>query len=72
VYLPNRILAVAPASEVDALAETVPLFAEKRALQDQVTAYVCENRVCELPARDPALFGEQLRRAAHPYETVSP
>ena len=67
VYLPNRVLAVVPEGEIDSLSGSVPLLVRKRALDDRVTAYVCENRVCELPAREPALFRQQLEKPARPY-----
>ena len=34
---------------------------------DAATAYVCEDRVCDLPARSTKVFGEQLRKKPHPY-----
>ena len=60
VFLPNRILVVVPEPELERLAQQVPLLQRKRALDGRTTAYVCENRVCDLPARDPALFRKQL------------
>ncbi len=61
--LPNRVLIVVP--EGDELAEQtqlIPLLDQKRAIKGQATAYVCENRVCELPTSDPAVFAQQLRK----------
>jgi uncharacterized protein YyaL (SSP411 family) len=66
-FLPNRVVAVVPEARVAELSATIPLLEEKRALGGSVTAYVCENRVCQQPARDPELFARQLARDARPY-----
>jgi hypothetical protein len=61
--LPNRVLSVV--TQGDELAQhtqLIPLLDQKRAIKGQPTAYVCENRVCELPTGDPARFAEQLRK----------
>ena len=68
-YLPNRVLAVVPEREVASLVDAIPLLEEKRALGGRVTAYVCEDRVCQRPAQDPALFARQIRKPARPYRT---
>jgi uncharacterized protein YyaL (SSP411 family) len=61
-FLPNRIfLFVAEGEELLRCARTVPLLEGKEATGGQVTAFVCENRVCRLPTSDPAEFAEQLR-----------
>ena len=62
-FLPNRILVVAVEGEdLEEQASVVPLLDGKYAMQGRATAYVCENRVCELPTTDPDLFAEQLTR----------
>ena len=68
LFLPNRVLAVVPEGEVAGLVDRMPILEFKRALDGRTTAYVCENRVCDLPAREPAVFRTQLlkRRAAVP------
>ena len=61
--LPNRILSVV--TEGDELADhagVIPLLDQKRAIKNQPTAYVCENRICELPTSDPDTFAQQLRK----------
>ena len=64
-FLPNRILAVAvEGPDLEEQARVVPLLADKYARSGQATAYVCENRVCDLPTTDPAQFAEQIRRTA--------
>ncbi len=59
-FVPNRILAVV--REEDRLATLVPLVEGKVALGGQATGYVCENRVCDLPTTDPAIFARQITR----------
>ncbi|MDA0206721.1 MAG: thioredoxin domain-containing protein [Acidobacteria bacterium] len=52
-YVPQRIIAVAAESEIPALSATIPLLEDKLAIGGRPTAYVCEERVCKLPAFDP-------------------
>ena len=40
----------------------MPLVEEKTALNGQVTAYVCERRVCELPTTKPEVFATQIAK----------
>jgi uncharacterized protein YyaL (SSP411 family) len=61
-YVPNRILAVVPEKEKEKHETIVPLIENKRASQGRPTAYVCENRVCELPTSDPEVFARQIGR----------
>ena len=64
-FLPNRILAVAvEGPDLEEQARVVPLLEDKYARGGQATAYVCENRVCDLPTTDPAQFAAQIRRPA--------
>jgi uncharacterized protein YyaL (SSP411 family) len=71
VFLPNHVLAVAGERDIPELAAKIPLFEHKRALDGETTAYVCENRVCDLPARDVATFGRQIRTRPAPYPVAS-
>ena len=60
--LPNRILAVATeGDDLRAHSAAVPLVAGKVAREGKVTAYVCQNRVCERPTTDPEVFAAQIR-----------
>ena len=61
VFLPNRIVVVTTESELSELSGRVPLLEHKRALDGKPTAYVCEDRVCEAPARSAAQFAKQIR-----------
>ena len=62
-FLPNRILTVvSEGKELEQHAAVIPLLDRKRAIKGQPTAYVCENRICELPTGDPVTFAGQLRK----------
>ena len=62
-FLPNRILTVVTEGEdLAAHATLVPLVESKVAQKGKATAYVCEQRVCELPTTDPAVFAKQISR----------
>jgi uncharacterized protein YyaL (SSP411 family) len=58
--VPNRILAVTAPG--DGIAALVPVAEGKVALGGRATGYVCENRVCDLPTTDPAVFAKQIDR----------
>ncbi len=60
VHAPHRIVAVAAEADIEELARTIPLLADKRALAGRPTAYVCEERVCKLPTSDPDQLRELL------------
>ena len=63
ILLPNRVLAiVTEGDELSAHAQIIPLLDQKRAINGKPTAYVCEQRICELPTSDPAVFAKQLRK----------
>ena len=61
-FIPNRILTVVTENELPRQADIVPLLKHKRALQGKATAYVCEQKVCELPTVDPEVFAEQIMK----------
>jgi uncharacterized protein YyaL (SSP411 family) len=58
--VPNRVLAVTVPG--DGLGTLVPVADGKVALGGRATGYVCENRVCDLPTTDPAVFARQIGR----------
>jgi uncharacterized protein YyaL (SSP411 family) len=61
-FLPNRIFSmVVEGEELEVHAQLIPLLRGKRAREGEVTAYVCEDRVCRAPTSDPSVFAEQLR-----------
>ena len=66
-YLPNRVVVTCTEAELEGLQQLVPWAERKRALGGKATAYVCENRVCDLPARDVVTFRSQIRARARPY-----
>ena len=65
-FLPNRILTiVAEGAELERHARVIPLLDGKTARAGLATAYVCENRICDLPTTDPAVFATQIA-TVHP------
>jgi hypothetical protein len=65
-FLPNRILTVvAEGAERDRHAQVIPLLDGKTARNGQTTAYVCENRICDLPTTEPVVFATQIA-TVHP------
>jgi uncharacterized protein YyaL (SSP411 family) len=64
LYLPNRVLVVTTESgDFKARSEQVPLLRGRVAREGKTTAYLCQQRVCQLPTTDPSRFGDQLRKA---------
>jgi uncharacterized protein YyaL (SSP411 family) len=63
-FVPNHVLVVVPVGDAQrTLAGRIPLVADKIVTNGKPTAYVCEERVCELPTTDPAVFARQIARA---------
>jgi len=63
VYCPNRIIGIARGDmDVVIAAEIVPLLAERIAIADRPTAYVCERFSCQLPTNDPRELAYQLAK----------
>jgi uncharacterized protein len=58
-WRPNLVLAVAAPSDADA-ARTVPLLAERTAIDRKATAYVCQRFVCRLPVTEPSALAGAL------------
>ena len=56
-YLPNRLVAVAPASGQP---QAMPLLRDRRAIDGRVTAYLCEGFVCQAPTTDRSELARQL------------
>ena len=64
-FIPNRVLVVAAeSSDLAAHAVLIPLLAGKTALSGDATAYVCTRGACELPTKDPLVFGQQIRQVS--------
>ena len=69
VYLPNKaVVVVREGDDLERLSERIPWVGGKKvqAGDGDVTAYVCEERVCKLPTADLDLFARQLVSVA-PY-----
>ena len=63
-HTPNAVFSVVrEGKELDAQVPLVPLLRYKKAREGETTAYVCENRVCQRPTSDPALFQRQLAKS---------
>jgi uncharacterized protein YyaL (SSP411 family) len=60
-FLPNRILAIVSEENATQHARLIPLVEGKYARDGRPTAYVCENRICDLPTTDPEVFAKQIR-----------
>jgi uncharacterized protein len=58
-YLPNRLMAVAPASPRP---YPMPLLSDRAAIGGKATAYLCEGFVCQAPTTDPSELARQLDR----------
>jgi hypothetical protein len=72
-FVPNRIFTtVVEGAPLDEQAAVVPLLEDKRAIAGRATAYVCEKRVCKLPASDPAVFSRQIAKAEPYAQSPSP
>ena len=56
-FLPNRLVAVAAP---DSASGTMPLLADRRAIDGKTTGYLCEGFVCQAPTTDPAELARQL------------
>jgi hypothetical protein len=57
--LPGAVLVVIP-PDAPLSNETWPLLAGRPLLEGKPTAYVCRNRLCELPVDSPAALAAQL------------
>ena len=62
-YLPNTLVAVAPADDRAARA-WIPMLAGRDQVGGQATAYVCENYACQLPVNTASALRQQLTRQA--------
>ena len=49
-FLPGSLVMALSEDQATGLARQVPLFKDKSAVEDKVTAYVCRNGACRLPA----------------------
>ena len=56
-YLPNRLVAVAPPGPQR---QPMALLSDRTAINDSVTAYLCEGFVCQAPTTDPSELARQL------------
>ncbi|MEQ8276662.1 MAG: thioredoxin domain-containing protein [Deltaproteobacteria bacterium] len=60
-FVPNRVLTVVTAGDVDDLADKLPVVEGKRVLKEaRATAYVCFQQSCQAPTSDPTTLEKQL------------
>jgi uncharacterized protein YyaL (SSP411 family) len=60
-YRPDKVVALRrPGPDGDVAAQTIPLLAERVAVDGRPTAYVCEHFACQLPVTDAAALRAQL------------
>lgn len=59
-WLPNKILIVTDESDIAEQEKLLPLLGYKKALQGKPTAYVCYNKICELPTQSVSVLTDQL------------
>lgn len=62
-FIPNKVVAFRPSSEIQAqeVVSLIPFLKEQLPLNGKTTAYVCENYVCKFPATDIGRMGEFLK-----------
>jgi len=63
-YRPNQVVSVA----ADPAGSVVPLMADRGAIDDRPTAYVCRDFACRLPVTDAAALRTELQAMAVPAE----
>ncbi len=59
-FAPHQVLIVAEEARLPELIQSVPLLEGKLTREGKATAYVCENRICQLPTTDVETFAAQL------------
>jgi uncharacterized protein YyaL (SSP411 family) len=65
-YGTNRVVAITEAgASLQELARLLPPVKNRRARGGKVTAFVCENHVCQFPTSDPAVFRKQLEASTN-------
>jgi len=60
MWLPDKVVAACDPDDSAPLLE-LKLFEDRQMINNQPTAYVCENYTCKTPVTDPVLFATQLR-----------
>ncbi len=59
-YLPRSVVLHRPDGDATAITALAPFVEFQTAQQGRATAYVCENRTCQLPVTEAAALAEQL------------
>jgi uncharacterized protein len=61
-FVPNRAIAAASETDVAELGRLVPFIADRIAIDDRPTAYVCVHGRCDLPVHEPETLAALLTR----------
>ena len=61
-FIPNRAIAAASETDVAELGRLVPFIADRIAIDDRPTAYVCVHGRCDLPVHEPETLAALLTR----------
>lgn len=59
-FLPNKVIVYRPENEESGLFEIAPFVQNQGMINNKPTAYICENKHCQLPVNDVSLFEAQL------------
>lgn len=62
MWLPDKVVAALDPDDPAPLSK-LKLFESRQMVNNQPTAYICENYTCKTPVTDPALFTTQLRES---------
>jgi uncharacterized protein len=60
-YLPSKVVALARPEQSEQIAEFIPLLAHRTMVNNQPTAYICQNYACQQPVNDVEALREQLK-----------
>jgi len=61
-FIPNKVILLRPVTgqEADSIVQISPFVENQLPIENQTTAYVCENHVCKLPVRELTRFQKLL------------
>jgi len=59
-YLPNAVILFLPADNLNLNTNFVPLAEGRQQVENQATAYVCQNQTCQMPVHDTTALRAQL------------
>ncbi len=59
-FIPNKVMLLRSTANADEIIKISPFVENQLPMEDQTTAYVCENHVCKLPTQDLEKFQSLL------------